>query len=67
MSYKSIKSGITYAVFYNYAKIIVDSYNSLPLELTLAFLNVITPIKAVFPKDKKNDFYNIFLEKCSNK
>ena len=28
----SLKSGITYVISYNYAKVKVDSYNCLPLE-----------------------------------
>ena len=34
----SKKSGITYIISHNYATIKVDSYNSLPLEKTMAFL-----------------------------
>ena len=47
-----VKSGITYIFSLNYAKIKVDSYNSLPLEKTLNFHNVIILIKLVFNKDK---------------
>ena len=50
----------------NYAKIKIDSYNSLPLEKTLTLVNVIILIKLVFNKDK-NYYDNIFLEKCSYK
>ena len=38
------KSGITNAFDYNYAKIKADSYNSLPLEKTLNFHNLIVLI-----------------------
>ena len=41
----SVKSGITYVISYNYAKIKVDLYNSLPLEKTIIFHNVIILIK----------------------
>ena len=40
----------------------VDSYNSLPLEKTMAFHNVMIPIKSVFNKDKNT--YYILLEKA---
>ena len=43
--FKGVKSGITYVFFHNYARIKVDSYDSLPLEITLTFHNVITRIK----------------------
>ena len=59
------KSGITYIIAYNYAKIKVDSYNYLPLKKTITFHNVIILIKSVFDKDKNNYCYNIFLEKAS--
>ena len=48
----SVKSGITYVISYNYAKIKVDSYNPLPLEKTMTFLNLIILIKSVWNKDK---------------
>ena len=37
----SVKSGITYKISHNHAKIKVDSYNSLLLEKTMTFHNVI--------------------------
>ena len=43
-----VKSGITYVISHNYAKIKVDSYDSLPPEKTLALHNVIILIKSVF-------------------
>ena len=61
----AVKRRITYIIFYNYAKIKVDSYDSLPLEKILTFYNVTILIKSVFNKDKNNYYYNIFLEKCS--
>ena len=63
----SIKSGIKYVIFYNYAKNKVDSYNSLPLEKTMTFHSVIILIKSFFNKDKNDDHYNLFLEKASHK
>ena len=50
---------------HNYSKIKVDSYDSLPLEKTLTFHNVIILIKSIWNKDKNNCYYNIFLEKVS--
>ena len=62
----SVKSGITYIISHNYAKFKVDSCDSLPLEKTITFHNVIILVKSVFNKDKINCYYNIFLEKASN-
>ena len=59
-----VKSGITYVISHNYAKIKVDSYNSLPLVRTLTFHNVIILIKSVFNKNKINYYYNIVFEKA---
>ena len=50
-------------ISHNYAKIKVDLYDSLPLENTMTFHNVIIFIKSVFNKDKNNYYYIIFLEK----
>ena len=47
---KSVKSSITYIISHNYAKMKVDSYNSLPL-------HVIILIKSVWNKDKNNYCY----------
>ena len=49
-----VKSGITYVISHNYPKIKVDSHDSLPLEKTLAFNNVVILIKLVFNKDARN-------------
>ena len=59
-----VKSSITYVISHNYAKAKVDSYDSLPLQKTMTFLNVIILIKSVFNK-YKNNYYNIFLQKAS--
>ena len=40
--------------FHNYARIKVDSYNSLPQEKTLTFHNVTIPIKS-----DENNYYTI--------
>ena len=61
----SVKSGITSIISHNYAKIKVDSYNSLAWEKTMIFHDVIILIKSVLNKDKNNYYYNIFLEKAS--
>ena len=47
----TVKSGIIYVISHNYAKIKVDSYNSLPLEKVMTFYNVIILIKSVWNKD----------------
>ena len=48
----SIKSGITFTISHYFAKIKVDSYDSLPKEETLTLHNVIIHIKSVLNKDK---------------
>ena len=58
----SIKSGITFIISHKYAKIKVDSYNSLAVEKKKIFHNVIILFKSVWNKDKDNCYYNIFLE-----
>ena len=60
-----VKSGITYVIFHNYAKVKVDLYYSFPLEKILTFHNVIILIKLVFKKDKNNYYYNVILGKDS--
>ena len=57
-----VKSVITYVISYNYARIKVDSYDSLLLEETLTFCNDIIHIKLVWNKDKSHYYYNKFLE-----
>ena len=54
-----------HAISQNYAKVKVDSYDSLPLEKTMTFYNVIALITSVWNKSKNNYYYNIFLEKSS--
>ena len=47
-------SSITYIISHNYPTVKVDSYDSLPLEKTMTFHNVIILIKSVWNKDKNN-------------
>ena len=63
----SEKSGITDIISHNFERIRIDSYNSLPIEKTQTFHNVIILIKLVVNKNKNNYYYNIFLEKGSYK
>ena len=49
-----VNSGITYVFSHNYAKIKIDSPDSLPLEKTSTFHNVIIHIKSVWNKDQKH-------------
>ena len=60
-----VKSSVIYIISHNYAKIKVDSYHSLPLEITMTFHKVIKLIKSIFNKDKNNYYYNIFSGKNS--
>ena len=59
------KIPITYFISHNYVKIKVHSYDSLPLEKTLTFHNVIIHIMSVWNKDQNHHYCSIFLEKCS--
>ena len=49
---RSLKSGITYIFSHYFAKIKVDSYDSLPIEKGLTLNNVTILIKSVLNKDK---------------
>ena len=60
----NLKSGNTYIFSPYFAKIKVDSYDSLPIEKILTLHNVIILIKSVLNKDKNHYYYKIFLEKC---
>ena len=51
-----IKSGITYVISHNYAKIKVEK--------TMTFHNVLVLVNSVFNKDKNNYYFNIFSEKA---
>ena len=48
----SLKSGITYIFSHYFAKIKVDSYDSLPIEKILTLNSVIILIKSVLNRDK---------------
>ena len=61
----SQKSCITYIFSRYFAKIKVDSYDSLPIEKRLTLHKIIIHIKSVPNKDKNHYYYKIFLEKCS--
>ena len=60
----SQKGGIAYSINHNFAKIRIDSSNSLPIEKTLT-CHVIIFIKSVFDENK-NYYNNIMSEKGSN-
>ena len=53
----SLKSSITYIFSQYFAKIKVDSYDSLPIEKILTLYNVIIRIKSVLNKDKSHYYY----------
>ena len=61
----SLKSSITYIFSHYFAKIKVDSYDSLTIEKMLTWHNVIILIKSVLNKDKNHYYYKISLEKSS--
>ena len=54
------KSGITYIMNHNFRRIILDFYNSLPVEKTLTFHNVTILVNSVVNKNENNYYYNIF-------
>ena len=56
----------TNVVSHNYTKSKIDLNDSLPLEKISTFRNAITLAKSVFNEDQ-NQYYYIFLEKCSYK
>ena len=56
-----VNSDITYVISDKYAKIEVDSYDSLIHLILLTFYNIIILIKSFFNKDKNNCYYNISL------
>ena len=51
----SVKNGFTNIIFHNYAKIKVDSNDSLPLKKIMTFYNV----KPVSNTDKHSYYYNM--------
>ena len=60
----SQKSDIIFVISHNYARIKVDSYNSLLLEKPLTFHNVIILIKSVINKNQNHYYYKTFFKKC---
>ena len=64
--FNRIRYGITDSINHNFARIKIDSYNSLPIEKTLTFQNVIILLKSVVNNNENRYYYNIFLEKGSN-
>ena len=58
----NVKSGITYIIAHNYAKIKVVSYDSFTSRKTMTFHVFIILIKSDFNKDENNCYYNIYLE-----
>ena len=63
-SYKSKKWHQIY-FFQLFAKIKVDSYDTLPIEKILNLHDVIILIKTVLNKDIDHYYFKILLEKCS--
>ena len=61
----SLKKGIKYVSSHYFAKIKVNSYDSLPIEDTLTLHNVIILTKLVLYKDKNHYYYKISLENCA--
>ena len=55
----SEKGGITDSINQNFARIRIDSDDSLSIEKILTFPNVIILIKSVFNKNKNEYYYNI--------
>ena len=49
------KTGLTDSINDNYARIRIDSFNSLPRDKTLTFHNVIMLIKSVVNKNENNN------------
>ena len=58
-----MKKGIIDSINHSFARIRIDSYDSLPIEKILNFHNVTILIKSVVNKNKNEYYYNIFLEK----
>ena len=50
----SKKSGITYGISHNYARIKIDSHDPLPLQKTLSIHNDIILMKLVFNEDQNH-------------
>ena len=63
----SEKCDITNSINHNFARISINSYNSLPIEKILTFHNFTMLIKSVVDKNEHNYYYNIFFKKGSYK
>ena len=61
------KSGITDIINHNFAKIRIESYNSLAIEKILSFHDVMILINSVVNKNKNEYYHNIFFGKSSYK
>ena len=59
------KSSVIDSINHNFARIGIDSCNSLPLTKVLTFHNVIILIKSVVNENKNHYYYNILLENGS--
>ena len=57
----SEKSSTTNNINHNFARIRIDSYDSLPIEKILTFQNVVILIKSVVNKYKNEYYFNIYL------
>ena len=57
------QSGIKHVISNNYARIKNDSYDSLPLEMTLTLHNVIILFNSVLNKYQNHHYCRLFLEK----
>ena len=57
----SQKSDITFVVSHNFARIKIDSYDSLSLSKNIYFHNVLILIKSESNKDQSDYYYNTFL------
>ena len=62
-----MKSGIKDSISHNFARIRIDSNDSLSIKKILIFYNVIILIMSVVNKDKNKYYYNMFLENGSYK
>ena len=61
------KSGITYSINHNFGRTRIDSYDYLPYEKILICHNAVINIKSVANENKKEYYYNMFLENGSYK
>ena len=60
------RSGIVDIISQDFARIRIETSNSLPIEKILTFQNVIILIKLVVNNNENNYYYNMFLEKGSD-